>query len=718
MKIKFGLLFAACSFLIACNGEDSLTLLEPTTSVSGKVMDDPLSNAKVCFDENKNMNCDESEHTSISEAEGKYHFEAIPIRIVNTAPLLAEISTDTINEATGLAIETPFKLTSFLGCTNVITPYTSMVQHLVEQSYSIEDAENKVKRKAMTDMPLCSDYVAQSTNNALDDYQKDEYRHLHRMANIFTGYMMSNMETLTSNAEIQTSLKTQDMHSILMQHQMKHLAAIVEDLDSVQSELDEDNASFPSVSSAQPQAVSSGIDFNTVKPKLARSNKVMPIDLASRDVEEEAIIMNAMKNSQQANLLEEWVSAEPEIGGYYHYMDKQGTDNDNLSFVNNRIVRLPYETNLGDEFYLNNFYEEHIWDSETNSFQNNELFRSDLRLFLDSGFTKVNNSPSLFGKNSHTGDWQSVFFNKDPERYGPFEQQARLIFNNESDDFLNIKTSFESYTLDATSYDISNKKIQSLLNLDDDLSIWNNVITNDSRFSDNSKAYKFTRRAAVNLLFCNESESENADDVAEETINNPCQKLSVFATKSGVYYGRVGANNTTFYHRNTIENLGRLTQVAILNVPYFPVIYKIESDYIIVFLHINKNALFYRMPIDEFPEFPIFWIAPFDGFQRDNFPAFYGFDFPYIPTIARSRWEKVKVDGNDMIALSIPESIKRLNPKFTSKMAFFIDNGTLHLGSFYKKGELIEENITVPYRVHTQIIEALDSEKVESVQNE
>ena len=97
MKIKSGLLFTACSFIIACNGENQQPIAPHySTSVFGKVMDEPLSNAKVCFDINNNMHCDNQEPTTFSQAEGEYYFEEVPIHITKSAPLLAEISTDVV----------------------------------------------------------------------------------------------------------------------------------------------------------------------------------------------------------------------------------------------------------------------------------------------------------------------------------------------------------------------------------------------------------------------------------------------------------------------------------------------------------------------------------------------------------------------------------------------------------------------------------------------
>ena len=85
---------------------------------------------------------------TFSQAEGEYYFEEVPIHITKSVPLLAEITIDTINEYTGLPVDKAYKMKSYIGCTNVITPYTSMIQHLIEQQYSIEEAERKVKHKS------------------------------------------------------------------------------------------------------------------------------------------------------------------------------------------------------------------------------------------------------------------------------------------------------------------------------------------------------------------------------------------------------------------------------------------------------------------------------------------------------------------------------------------------------------------------------------------
>ena len=71
MKIKFGLLITVSLLLTACNGENQQPIAPHySTSVSGKVMDDPLSDAKVCFDINNNMHCDNQEPTNFFTSRG------------------------------------------------------------------------------------------------------------------------------------------------------------------------------------------------------------------------------------------------------------------------------------------------------------------------------------------------------------------------------------------------------------------------------------------------------------------------------------------------------------------------------------------------------------------------------------------------------------------------------------------------------------------------
>ena len=106
-----------------------------------------MSDAKVCVDYNSNMNCDSEEPYAMTDAKGLFEIQDADAQKAQLSPLLAEMNSDTVNEATGINLDAHIKLTAPAGCRQ-LNFLTTMTQYFVGTNSTLEEAlaENKKQR--------------------------------------------------------------------------------------------------------------------------------------------------------------------------------------------------------------------------------------------------------------------------------------------------------------------------------------------------------------------------------------------------------------------------------------------------------------------------------------------------------------------------------------------------------------------------------------------
>jgi hypothetical protein len=135
VKLQYLSVVTAIALLTGCNSNSSSNS-SSSSSVSGTAIDGYISGATVCADINGNGTCDSDEPSTTTDSTGNFTLEG---ENVDNVTLLLSGGTDI---GTGLAFEG--QMTAPMGSTT-ITPLTTMIQSLVEQGDSLEDAEATVK---------------------------------------------------------------------------------------------------------------------------------------------------------------------------------------------------------------------------------------------------------------------------------------------------------------------------------------------------------------------------------------------------------------------------------------------------------------------------------------------------------------------------------------------------------------------------------------------
>jgi hypothetical protein len=221
-------LLSGC-FSLKDDDEEDTADTAATTSFSGKVADGYLTGAKVCLDLNSNKVCDNGEPSTMSTAGGEFSLDGVTQTQLDSAPLLVEIVVgETIDEdSPNTPIDKKYTLTAPAGY-SFISPLTTMVQSEVEESgISPEEAEGSVQAKLGTTLDLRSDYVAGSGDGIGTDTDRDEFKRLHKVAQVTVVVLQNNIALVEEVLE-GTEASFEDLVGLIVKQVLTSLDTISE----------------------------------------------------------------------------------------------------------------------------------------------------------------------------------------------------------------------------------------------------------------------------------------------------------------------------------------------------------------------------------------------------------------------------------------------------------------------------------------------------------
>lgn len=124
---RCGLLVPAlvAALLAGCDSDDPT----PAVMMQGVVADGYLVGARVCLDVNDNFACDAGEPRAVTVAGGAWQFAVIPGQ-ENAHAVLVDVPATAVDEDTGVAVGTAYRMAAPAGRHAVVNPLTTL---LVEQ---------------------------------------------------------------------------------------------------------------------------------------------------------------------------------------------------------------------------------------------------------------------------------------------------------------------------------------------------------------------------------------------------------------------------------------------------------------------------------------------------------------------------------------------------------------------------------------------------------
>ena len=175
---------ATAALLTACGGGSSG---DTVTTFAGSVIDGYIENAKVCLDVNSNLECDSSEPSALTAADGSYSFQYSG----DTAGMhvLALVTTASKDSELG-PITQPFNLLAPASSPKAITPMTTLVSSdMIETKSTAAEAQQTVKAS----LGLSKDVLDYDFKNAGDT-------DMLQVAQVTATAMASAQETIKSGA--------------------------------------------------------------------------------------------------------------------------------------------------------------------------------------------------------------------------------------------------------------------------------------------------------------------------------------------------------------------------------------------------------------------------------------------------------------------------------------------------------------------------------------
>jgi HAMP domain-containing protein len=180
LRSRLWLAAGTVTLVAACGGGDSPAPVQPpvvtpaptpapppvpTTGVNVTVIDGPISNARVCFDVNGNGGCDAGEPGGVTDAAGKVTI-LIPTDSVGKYAVVAVVGTDAVDADTG-PVNAPFTLLAPADKASVVSPLTTLVQHLVQTNgLTSAAAEQQIKGMTALSVSMFDDYTQMRASSA------------------------------------------------------------------------------------------------------------------------------------------------------------------------------------------------------------------------------------------------------------------------------------------------------------------------------------------------------------------------------------------------------------------------------------------------------------------------------------------------------------------------------------------------------------------------
>lgn len=157
-----GLSLTANMFLSGCSGSDK----NNNVTLSGKVADGYLQNARVCLDTDNDYKCEGEQYVTTTGAGGVYSL-VIPVGYATSYNVVAEaIAGETIDEDNpGITITQSYTLTAPIGSHSFISPYTTLLQGRIADGQTTEEAQQGLQTLLgiASDTDLSADYLAGET---------------------------------------------------------------------------------------------------------------------------------------------------------------------------------------------------------------------------------------------------------------------------------------------------------------------------------------------------------------------------------------------------------------------------------------------------------------------------------------------------------------------------------------------------------------------------
>ena len=677
MKTKGSILLASFVILMGCNDSNHNTGLKNEISLLGTITDAPMSNAKICLDYNKNMDCDPQEPYAKSDATGHFNIQGVDSEMMSVSPLVAEMNFDTVNEATNQKLTSKFKLSAPAGCTT-INFLTTMAQYFVDANLNKDDAFKKTQSRVFTNQEICANYKEKSEDNEFALNIQNENQYLNRLSRHNVNLFSESMNELYRYYD-------KDYPSYIIMHRM----LIAHAIDRLNYSI-KDVAIHPDEQQSEPQNVSSEFwlspEIDDIKSNSAASF------VASEQSVDYITLLDAIERTPYANVVEKFIDAGESGMAIHRFTDFFANKQFNLSYSRTQSVN-----DSGNEVYSGNtqFFN---WNPNTGNFEQGQKFEpSDEIIYThrnEDEFRLYGYSPTKSPSEQNWFPLSSNSFNENSEEID--NQQIRLLYKGSDGTYSETVDDGPSVIIEAKEIDVSNKNISMLTKLQPDLGLWDSIIKDGAKFKANTTALSLTVKvASIPFTYapqgfskCNESQKIEKH-CFEVPLLVPRDNRNFFPPSLGIL------PNVTLDYIDAGDSLNSIIQQSADNIPSMPVLFTDPSrfggrytGYTSVYLEKNGSARFYT-------------IYSFSLGQS------LGINHPFEIT----KWKKVQLfDNQDAIIIDLPNNLRRFYPSMPPSIAIYEADNKVYFTGVMDLGDTIgDRKVALNDDTTQELIDAIDT---------
>ena len=699
MYIKPLALLVSLLILNACDSDSNTTTSKDI--LSGTIIDEQMSNAKICIDSNSNMNCDPEEPYGMSDTNGNFEIIGSGFYALQVAPLVAEINSDTINELTGKNLGANIKLSAPAGC-HKVSFLTTIAQYFVETGLTVDESLRKTENIVLSKHDICTDYSANTENIELSNITREENLYLSRLSKIKMNLFASNMHNLLSHESesFSTYLKR---HRMLMAHAIDKLPVVIKE---VANSFDTQQNEFT--------------PLNLTPEYMRQASEREPTGtfIANQANIERVTLLDEIARSPNINVIDKFIPSTAQNAAIYRFTDAFSHNQFNLSYTQDRNTigpqnnALPLQRYSGTTSFFN-------WNSNTGQFEKGKQFQPNFEIVdtasIEANYRYYGYIPEPRFRSSY---YEGLFPVVLEGAFGELDkEQIRLLYQFSNGNYPENLDDGISVIIKAKEFDASSKSISGIIKLQSDLELWNRVIKTNARFEKNTSVLSLTLTAGKGVFSSTPRSFNKCNSNQEKQIS--CFQASVITPNITPRYDKL--DTIEFSKNETVTSLNTLKQDSYKQyIPLMPVLLTSNGHYIVIVLSYDRRARFYKFDIASL-ENKEFDVVPnrgakltFRSIKDSSSAGVTYYDGRQYTSIAESNWQRKNIlnKGDSVIdayIVELPNEIRRIQPDLPKTLALYGNNEKLYFGELYQLGDVIEENrISVNDSGLNQVIEAID----------
>ena len=434
---------------------------------------------------------------------------------------------------------------------------------------------------------------------------------------------------------------------------------------------------------------------------------------------ERVSLLDEIARASNINVIDRYINSNDSASAIFRFTDAYNHNQFNLSYAHDLITIGPHNSVMplqnfsGTTLYFN-------WNTNTDQFEKGQRFEPSLEVIDSSGLEANYRYYGYIPEPRFQSPYyESLFPISVSGAFGEIDnQQIRLLYKNQNEEYPQKIDDGVSVIIKAKEFDVSNNSVSTLMQLQPDLELWNNVIRSDAKFQTDSSALSLTLTAGSGI-FTSTPESLNKCS-KDQQKQLSCFQASVITPHITTRYDK--ADLIRFSKEEAVTNLGALKQDSFdPYVPLMPVLLTKNGHYIVIVLSYDGRARFYRFDRASL-ENKEFNVLPNTGAKitfrsiKDSSPAgFNHYDGGRYTSFAESDWQRKQLLNQeqsiiDSYIVELPDQIRRIEPNLPKTLTLYGKNGKLYFGKLYQFGDVIEENrISVNESVFKQVIDAIDT---------